>query len=139
MPGPDGIIVAKPASPVVAMTAILGLAALGFELAGVGPEPEIVAADRRRRSRLERADPPAAVAVGAIDPAVQPQLEPVEPMLLVSLGKAREENLAAVGLAVAVGILGVKDIRAQAIKTPPRHGHDPVGNPRPSRKIVCLT
>ena len=36
-----------------------------------------------------RADRAAAVAVGAVDPAVEAQVEPVEPVLLVPLDEAR--------------------------------------------------
>ena len=50
VPAPVGVVVAEPVAPVVAVPAVLGLAALGLELAGVGPEPEVAAADRRRSS-----------------------------------------------------------------------------------------
>ena len=74
---------------------------------------------RKRKSRplivtvfpgLERADRAAAVAVGAVDPAVEAQVEPVEPVLLVPLDEPREEDLAMVGLAVAVAVLGIEDL-----------------------------
>jgi hypothetical protein len=97
-------------APVVAAPAELGLPALGLERAGVGPEPEIAASDGRRLARLRRADRPAAVAVGAVDPAVEAELESIDPVLLVPLDEAREEDLAAVGLAVAVAVLGVEDV-----------------------------
>ena len=84
MPRPVGIVVAEPVPPVVAMPAILRLAALGLELARVRPEPEIAAVDRRQLSRLQRPHPPAAVAVGPVNPAVQAELEAVESMLLVA-------------------------------------------------------
>ena len=48
MPGPDAVVVAEPAAPVVAMPAELGLAALGLEPPGVGVEPEVAAPDRDR-------------------------------------------------------------------------------------------
>ncbi len=45
MPAPVRVIVAEPAAPVVAVPAVLGLAALGLELAGIRPETEVAAAD----------------------------------------------------------------------------------------------
>ena len=140
MPAPVGVIVAEPVAPVVAVPAELGLPALRLERAGVGPEPEIAAPDggRSRPSSREQ-DRPAAVAVGAVDPAVEAELEPVDPVLLVPLDEAREEDLAVVGLAVAVAVLGVEDVGAQATIDAIRQGITPVGNPSPSRKTVALS
>ena len=105
------------------MPAVLGLAALGLELARVGLEPEVAALDVHRLARLERADRAAAVAVGPVDPAVEAELEAVEPVLLVALGEPGEEDLAMVGLAVAVAILGVEDVgrRGDEHAVPPGH------------------
>ena len=71
---------------------------------------------------------PAAVAVGAVDPAVEAELEAVEPVLLVALAEAGEQHLAMVGLAVAVAVLGIEDVRAQATSTPLRQGMSPAGS-----------
>ena len=139
VPAPVGVVVAEPVAPVVAVPAELGLPALRLERAGVGPEPEIAAPDGGRLPRLPREDRPAAVAVGAVDPAVEAELESVDPVLLVPLDEAREEDLAVVGLAVAVAVLGVEDVGAQATMTPSRQGITPVGNPSPSRKTVALS
>ena len=78
VPAPVGVVVAEPVAPVVAVPAVLGPAALGLEVAGIGAKPEIAAADRRHLSGLDGADPAVAVAVGAIDPAVQSHLEAVQ-------------------------------------------------------------
>src|SRR5262245_49625386 len=110
VPGPVGIVVAEPAAPVVAMAAVLSLAALGLELAGVRAKAEVAAVDRRALAGFPRAHHAAAVAVGAIDPAVQAQLESIEPMLLVAFDEAGEEHFAVVGPAVAVAVLGVEDV-----------------------------
>ena len=79
--------------------------------------------------RLERADRAAAVAVGAVDPAVQAELEAVEPVLLVALDEAGEEHLAMVGLAVAVAVLGIEDVRGARDQHAFRQGITPVGKP----------
>ena len=86
VPAPVRVVVAEPVAPVVAVAAVLGLAALGLELAGIGAKPEIAAADRRWSLPVfMRPHVAAAIAVGTVDPAVQAQLEAVEPMLLVAL------------------------------------------------------
>ena len=75
-------------------------------------------------ARLERADLAAAVAVGAVDPAVEAELEAVDPVLLVPLAEAREEDLAVVGLAVAVAVLGVEDVGRAGDEHAVAPGHD---------------
>ncbi len=89
--------------------------------AGTGSRGRWIA---RRLAGLERADRAAAVAVGAVDPAVEAQLEAVEPVLLVALDEAGEEDLAMVGLAVAVAVLGVEDVRGARDQDALAPGHD---------------
>ncbi len=77
-----------------------------------------------RLARLERTDRAAAVAVGPVDPAVEAELEAVDPVLLVALGEPGEEDLAMVGLAVAVAVLGVEDVGRAGDEHAVAPGHD---------------
>ena len=100
-----------------------------LQVAGVGPEPEVRAADRHgligRAGRV-----PAAViaAVGGVDPVVDPPDEPVDVVLRVGDRKAGEEHLARVGDAVAVAVAQMDDIG--------RRGHQHAVAPRQDRGRV---
>ena len=111
VPAPVGVVVAEPVAPVVAVPAELSLAALRFEFASVGPESEVSAVDRDRLAGLGGTDHASAVAVGSVDPAIEAELEPIEPVLLVPWPESCEEHVATVGLAIAVGVLGIEDVR----------------------------
>src|SRR5262249_49780444 len=113
LPGPDGVAVAEPVAPIVAGPAVLRLAALGFEGSVVGPGAEVAALDVAGLARLDGFDLAAAVAVGAVDPAVEAVLEAVDEVLRVPLSEAGEQDLAMVGLAVAVAVLGIDNVRGR--------------------------
>src|SRR5204862_197590 len=82
---------------VVAVAAELRLAAGRLDRAGVGPDADVAPGDVYGLARPRGADAAAAVAVGAVDPAVQPPHQPVDAVLLVALAEAGEQHLAAAG------------------------------------------
>src|SRR5208337_5132977 len=84
---------------------------------------EVAALDVDDLARLDRANRAPTVAVCPVDPTVEPEVEAVEAVLLVPLAKPGEEELAMVGLAVAVAVLGVEDVRGRGDKHPPSPGH----------------
>src|SRR5262249_6542664 len=94
-----------------AAAAVLRLAGLQLDVAGVGPDAEVAAAEVDHLAGLERLDAAAAVAVGAVDPVVQAPDKAVDAVLLVALHETGVEDNFLVGLAVAVGVLGVEDVR----------------------------
>src|SRR5262249_41916898 len=71
-----------------------------------------------------RRDGAAAVAVGDVDPVVEPPHRAVDAVLLVALDEAAVERDALVGLAVAVGVLGVEDLRGTRHDDALAPGHD---------------
>src|SRR5208283_5500241 len=86
-------------------------------------EPEVAALDVDDLARLDRANRAPTVAVCPVDPTVEPEVEAVEAVLLVPLAKPGEEKLAMVGLAVAVAVLGVEDVRGRGDEHPAAPGH----------------
>src|SRR5512145_1856970 len=123
MPEPGGIVVAKPVSPIVAPPSILRLRGHRFDLAGVRAEAHVAAADGNHLAGRERFHPAAAVTVGSVNPAVESPLEAVEAMLLVARVEAGEQNLAHVRTVIAIGVLGVEQIRCGGYEhaLSPRH------------------
>src|SRR5262249_35969619 len=125
-----GVVAAEPVAPVVAAAAVLTLPGDGLELAGVGLEAEVAAADvhaphplplspwgrgepgrRGARESLHALDDAAGVAVGAVDPVVEAPRQTVDAMLLIAFDEAGEEDDLLVGFAVAVGVFGVENVR----------------------------
>ena len=108
-----GVVGAEPVAPLVAGPPELRRPRLRLEFARVGPKTEIAAAEGRLFTRRHRRDRRVAahapVTVGAVHPAIEPGLEPVDTVLLVPLRKAGEERLAEVGPAVAVGVFRIED------------------------------
>src|SRR5262249_53491846 len=74
-------------------------------------DPEVATANVHRLAACDRLDDPAAIAVGAVDPVVEPPDKTVEAMLLIPLDKPGEEHLLHVRLAFAIRVLGVKYVR----------------------------
>ena len=106
------VIAAEPVTPVVAAAAELGLAGLSVDQALVGANAKIPAANVQRLPSLHGLRPAAAVAVGAVDPVIQPPDEAIDAVLLVALGEAGEERLAHVGAAGTGRVFGVEDLRS---------------------------
>src|SRR5262249_23704909 len=69
----------------------------------------------------------AAVAVGAVEPVVQAVIKAIGAMLLIAFHEAGEQYFAHVGLAVAVGVFRVKNIRGGADNHAFAPGDDAVG------------
>src|SRR5262249_2385200 len=105
------VVAAEPVPPVVARLAVLRLAGGQLDFARIGLDPEVATANVHRLAACDRLDDPAAIAVGAVDPVVEPPDKTVEAMLLIPLDKPGEEHLLHVRLAVAIRVLGVKDVR----------------------------
>ena len=78
------------------------------------------------RLAVEALDRPAEQAARAVDPAVEAVFQAVHAGLVVVGAEAAEEFLHHVGLAVAVGVLGVEDVRGGADRARP--------SARPSRR-----
>src|SRR5690349_8274244 len=106
-----GVVAPKPVSPVVHGVAILRLAGFGLDQALIRANAEIAAADVDRLPGLEGADGAAAVAVGAVDPVVQAPEQPIGAVLLVSFAKAAVEVFTIIAMSVALGVLGIEDVR----------------------------
>src|SRR2546427_5445 len=98
------VVAAEPVAPVVPAAAILRLAGLQVNQALVGADAEVAAAEVHHGPRLERLDPAAAVAVGTVNPVVEPPDETVDAVLLVALLEAGEQRHAQVGLAGALRV-----------------------------------
>src|SRR5262249_14343536 len=97
------------------------LAAGQLHLAGVRLDAEVAAADVERLASLRRLHHAAAVAVGAVDPVVEPPDEAVDAVLLIAREEAGEQDLALIGLAIAIRVLGVEDVRGRG----PEHALPP--------------
>ena len=111
-----GVLRAEPVAPVVAIAAELGGAALGFDVAGVGSDPKVAAADEgffAGAGGLQfRIGAVFAVvtAGGDVDPVVEAPAQAVGAELLVALGEAGVEDFFLVGFAVAVGVTEEEDV-----------------------------
>src|SRR6185503_15156395 len=104
MPQPGRIVVAEPVSPIVAMPAVLCIAGFGLELTGVGTKTKVAPAD------AHAVDLPAAVAIRAVNPAIESPLETVHAVLLISGLEAGEQHGALIAFVVAVGGAEEKDV-----------------------------
>ena len=103
---------AEPVAPVVAVAAILRLAADQVQLAGVRADAQVVPAQVHDLARFQRFHAAAAVAVGEIEPVVQPPHRPIDPVLLVAFDKSRVKDLLCLPVRLAVGAgLHVEDVR----------------------------
>jgi hypothetical protein len=81
-----------------------------------------------------------AVAVGAVEPAVEAVLEAVGPVLLVARSEAGEENFTKIRFAVVVGIFGVEISGTAQMITPLRQGMTPFGKfSCPGRRWIYRT
>src|SRR5205807_2229827 len=100
---------AEPVAPVVARPAELGLAADRLDQALVRLDAKVAAANTHRCAGLDRFDRAARIAVGAVQPVIEAPDEAVDAMLLIALLEAGEQDDLLVRLAVAVGVLGIKD------------------------------
>ena len=109
MPHPVRVVVAEPIAPVIAPAAKLCLACDGFELAG-DFKAEIESVDVHAFAGGLAGNRAAAVAVGGVDPVVQPERKTVHAMLLVALAKTREEHTPDIGLPITGGVLSIKDV-----------------------------
>src|SRR4051794_25414947 len=98
VPKPRGVVVAEPISPIIPMAAILSLPRDDLESSFVRLATEVVAAEvdgnicgpvgRWRTGSLSHyRTAAAAFAVGAVEPIVQPVVEAVRPMLLITFGE----------------------------------------------------
>ena len=103
------VVAAEPVVPVVAVAAELRRPVCGSDVR-VGPDAKIPAAGPHLARSCEL-DLAAAVAVGAVKPVVQAPDQAVDAMLLIAFLEAAVQDLALVGPAVAVGVLGVKNFR----------------------------
>src|SRR5207302_2715190 len=95
-------------APVVAAAAELRLAGDRLELAGVGLETEVAAADVDDLAGLDRLDHAARVAVGAVEPVVEAPDQAVDAVLLIALPEAGEEHFL---LDRATNRLCIEDVR----------------------------
>src|SRR5581483_1538973 len=126
-----GVVITEPVAPVVAGPAELRLPRLCLDQSLVRLDTKIAAADvdgltpprctgwpltpgpfPRRGEGRYHLDDAARIAVGAVEPAVESPGEAVGAVLLVALAEAGEQDDLVVGLAVAVGVLGVEDVRS---------------------------
>src|SRR6266568_7649824 len=99
-------------APVIERIAPLAAARDGGKLAGSGIEAEVAAAQIHGRhvGMLEGFDGAAGVGSSAIDAIVQAPVQVVGDLISVAV-KAGENFLAYVGLAVAIGIFEIEDVR----------------------------
>src|SRR5262249_26044824 len=122
MPHRVAVVAAEPVAPVVATAAVLRLSRHGVEVAVIGANAQVAAGDVDGLAGLRRLDASAAIAVGDVDPVVEAPRQRVDAVLLVALDKAAVEDNLPVGLAVAVGVLGVENLGGA--------GHDDALAPR---------
>ena len=109
VPADHVVRIREPVAEIIAPAAVLGPASLQLEFTRAGIEAEIPSAEVMDFTRADIAHLAAAVAVPTVIPAIQAPAEAVEEVLRVSLGEAVEQDRPAVRLAVAIGVLGVKD------------------------------
>ena len=109
VPADHVVRIREPVAEIIAPAAVLGPASLELEFTRAGIETEITAAEIMDFAGADIAHLAAAVAVATVIPAIQTPAEAVEEVLRVSLGEAVEQDRPAVRLAVAIGVLGIKD------------------------------
>src|SRR5438046_1915484 len=111
MPEPFWIVRAKPVPPIIAMPPVLRLAAFRFKFTCVRTEPKIAPVDVHLLSGQNRSHPAATLAIRPIEPVIQAVIITIRAMLLIARMKTGEQNFLHIRLAVAIGILGVNDVR----------------------------
>ena len=127
VPERTGVLRAEPVAPVVAVAPELRRPGGGFQLAGVGPETEVAAADLDVDARAVRGEHGALGIVGVVpagsdvDPAVEPPAQAVGAELLVALAEPGDEFLDVAVLA------DVEHVRRGGDQSAVAPGHDAVG------------
>ncbi len=113
MPQVNRVLRQKPVAPVVERHAELRWPRGRLEIPFHRMKPEIGAAhhDRRQLRILRRGDGAVAPFVGRIDPVVHAQSQVRDPRLVIHSRKTGINHLARIGLAVAVVVLHVKNVR----------------------------
>ena len=114
MPQQRPVVAAEPVAPVVTDAAVLRQPGQRLERAGVGVQPEVPPANVHRRAPGEAGNAAADQAVGAVHPAVKPVGETVHARLIIGRGKAGKQRTPDVRTPVAVGVLGVENVRRGA-------------------------
>src|SRR5437899_1437332 len=123
MPHGVAVVTAEPVAPIVTAAAVLSLAGLSIDQPFIRTDAEVAAADIELGAGLDRADASAAVAVGAVDPIVEPPNQTIDAMLRVAWIETDKQLPAHVRLAVTVGVLGIENLRGTRDKysAAPRH------------------
>ena len=111
VPADGRVVIAEPVAPVVAAAAKLSLPGLRLEGERVGVKAEVTPTDVDGKIFTRGTDDASAVAVGRVDPVVQPVLKSVHAMLLVALDESGEEYFGFVSPEIAVGVAGEQDVR----------------------------
>src|SRR5262249_38210809 len=119
MPAEVAVIAAEPVAPVVAHAALLRTSSGGVQVAGGPLDAKVAVSEgnnvflRAGRGWLQRParDVAAEHAARTVDPAVEAVFEAVDASLIVAGAEAAVEFLDDVGFAVAVGVLGVENVR----------------------------
>src|SRR5262249_2934462 len=110
VPQERAVVATEPIAPVVPHPSLLRAAGGGLDLAGGGRDADVGAAERQSRAG-EVGDRPAEEAARAVDPAIEPILQAVDARLVVVRAETRKELLDDIGLAIAISVLGVEDVR----------------------------
>ena len=110
MPGPGAVVVAEPVAIDIAPLAVLGAPRLKFQRTAVRIKAEVVRAERHALAGLVADQIAAAVAIGAVEPAVEAEAEAIHQVLRIAVGEAAEPGLAAVANAIAIRVLGKQDL-----------------------------
>src|SRR5206468_6557274 len=105
------VVIAKPVIEVVAHAAHLADASGRFNLAGLGPIPEVAPGQLDFLPREQTLNPSAKKTAAAVEPAIQPPTETIHPGLVIVRGETRDVGPYEVGPAIAISIFGIKDIR----------------------------
>src|SRR6267154_1969985 len=87
---------------------------------------------------FNRMDFASAAAISRINPIVQPVLKAVDPMLLVPLAKSGEKEFAHIGLPIAIGVLGIKNVGCRADQHASGPRQYPIRKPQSLKKDCGL-
>src|SRR5205823_7864205 len=123
VPENDAVFVAEPVAEIVADAAKLGAAGGGLKFASVRLHAKIAPAEFDLFAALSAFNDIVTDAACAVDPAIQAPRESIHLPLLVFRAETSEENFFHVGLAVAIGVFGIDDVRGRAYKSSPPPGH----------------
>ena len=138
MLNPNAVVAAELVAPVVAHAALLREAGGRLEHALVRLDAKVAISEYDLFARFLAVNRAADQAVRAVHPVVQAVRKTVHARLKILGGEASIER-ANVGLAVAVGVLGVKISGAAQMSTPLRQAMTPVGNGTSSRNDVDVS